>query len=192
MRVLVIQGHPDSQSYIAALAAGYIEQVKEAGHEVRVIDLATAQFDPVLRYGYRERMEPDPFIEKSQEDVLWAEHLSVFFPVWWAAEPSVLKGWFDRVFTPKVTYTYRPGKASPVKLLKGRTASVIVASHAPDFFVKLNPSYPIRRMRRNVLGYCGVKVKENYVFGGIGGPNETPENLEKFKAKVLAAGRKLK
>ena len=52
-------------------------------------------FDPVLRYGYRKRME-DSFILRSQE-LISGQIISFPLSIWWSSMPSLLKGWIDRV-----------------------------------------------------------------------------------------------
>ena len=41
-------------------------------------------------------MPEDPFITLSQNELITCDHLALAFPTWWSAEPSLLKGWFDR------------------------------------------------------------------------------------------------
>ncbi|PID98254.1 MAG: flavin reductase [Actinobacteria bacterium] len=179
-KVLVIHGHPDEKSFTSACAEAYSQSAEKAGHEVRNIDLASARFDPVLRFGYRQRMEEEPFIQQSQEDILWAQHIAVFFPTWWAGEPSVLKGWFDRVLTPGIAYRYIPGKVRPERLLSGRTATLVTSSHAPAWYTRWTPAYPVRRVGHLVLGYCGVRVVERHIYGLVGSTRDTRESRENF------------
>ena len=67
MRILVINGHPDPESYCQAIFQTIVENISPKRHELDVINLNEEDFDPVLRYGYRKRMEEDPFILRSQE-----------------------------------------------------------------------------------------------------------------------------
>ncbi|MGQ2226218.1 NAD(P)H-dependent oxidoreductase [Fructobacillus fructosus] len=53
MKLLIIQGHPDSQSFNHANAVNYYEKAQAAGHEVKMIDLAEEDFNPNLEYGFR-------------------------------------------------------------------------------------------------------------------------------------------
>jgi len=55
----------------------YADGAMAARHEVRTLELGALDFDPVLRFGYRARMAPDPVIEQSQQWVLWAERLAL-------------------------------------------------------------------------------------------------------------------
>ncbi|SPT53499.1 Putative NADPH-quinone reductase (modulator of drug activity B) [Actinomyces bovis] len=187
-RVLVVAGHPDEQSYSHALARAYAVGAKRAGAQVTLLDLAAADFDPVLRYGYRERMADDPFITHSQAELRACNHLALVFPTWWSAEPSLLKGWFDRVLTPGVAYRYRIGKLRPEQLLAGRTATIITTSHGPAAWTRLAPVNSVSRVGRAVLGYCGMRVTQRLVLGGMEGKADTPQRRRAFLARVARAG----
>ena len=105
MKILVINGHPDKESYCQAIFQTIVETIDSNRHELKVINLNEEDFDPVLRYGYRKRMEEDPFILRSQEWIQWADHLIFVYPIWWSSMPSLMKGWIDRVFTPGIAYS---------------------------------------------------------------------------------------
>ena len=105
MNILVINGHPDKESYCQAIFQTIVENIDSKRHELEMINLNEEEFDPVLRYGYRQRMEDDPFILRSQELIQWADHFIFVYPIWWSGMPSLLKGWIDRVFTPGIAYS---------------------------------------------------------------------------------------
>ncbi|WP_225362854.1 NAD(P)H-dependent oxidoreductase [Apilactobacillus micheneri] len=100
MNILVIQGHPDIHSFTHDNAMNYYNVAKQLGHTVNLVDLSKAEFDPVLRYGYRKHMPNEKYIEYVQSLISESDHIAFFFPIWWAAEPSVLKGLLDRTLTP--------------------------------------------------------------------------------------------
>lgn len=102
MKILVINGHPDKESYCQAIFQTIVSNLDTSRHEIITINLNEEDFDPVLRYGYRKRMEEDPFILRSQEWIQWADHLIFVYPIWWSSMPSLMKGWIDRVFTPGI------------------------------------------------------------------------------------------
>ena len=99
MKILVINGHPDMESYCQAIFQTIVSNLDTSRHEIITINLNEEDFDPVLRYGYRKRMEEDSFILRSQEWIQWADHLIFVYPIWWSSMPSLMKGWIDRVFT---------------------------------------------------------------------------------------------
>ena len=78
MNILVINGHPDKESYCQAIFQTIVESIDSKRHELEMINLNEEEFDPVLRYGYRQRMEDDPFILRSQELIQWADHFILF------------------------------------------------------------------------------------------------------------------
>lgn len=56
MKILVINGHPDKESYCQAIFQTIVDNIDSRHHELEVINLNEEDFDPVLRYGYRKRM----------------------------------------------------------------------------------------------------------------------------------------
>ncbi|GAT90428.1 NAD(P)H-dependent oxidoreductase [Apilactobacillus kunkeei] len=181
MKILVIQGHPDAKSFSHGNAMNYVEHAKSLGHEVALVDLSDADFDPVLRYGYRQHMEDESFPKLVQQLVKNADHIAFFFPIWWSAEPSILKGLFDRVFTPKFAYIYHPdGKRE--KLLTGKTASVFTTSHGPAFFYKMFGNV-LFRWKYLLLAYCGIKATHCFDLGNMEDKVDTPERRQKYIEK---------
>lgn len=87
-RVLVILGHPSTDSFCGALMQTYVEAAKSAGHEVRLLRLAALSFDPVLHDGYKQIQPLEPDLLKAQADITWAEHLAFVYPVWWGGIPA--------------------------------------------------------------------------------------------------------
>ena len=186
MKILVIQGSPDSGSYSHELATAYADEARNAGHDVRVIDLAHEQFDPVLRYGYRRHMEDETAPQRYQEDMAWADHIVFSFPIWWWAEPAVLKGFLDRTLTPKFAYRYVDGKPQP--LLVGKTAALIVTSRAPSFVCRIFGG-PISRWKHMVLEFVGIRLTKTLMLGRIEHDEDTPAYRAAFVEKVRAYAR---
>ena len=52
MNILVINGHPDKESYCQAIFQTIVENIDSNRHELEMINLNEEEFDPVLRYGY--------------------------------------------------------------------------------------------------------------------------------------------
>lgn len=117
MRVMVLFAHPVETSFQAALHRATVEALRRAGHEVDDCDLNAEGFDPVLsrqeRLDYHEtdinRRPVDPYVRR----LLAAEGLVLNFPVWNFGFPAILKGYFDRVFLPGVSFKLVDGQVSP-------------------------------------------------------------------------------
>lgn len=128
MRVLVLFAHPVETSFSAALHRVTVEALKASGHEVDDCDLNTEGFDPILsraeRIGYHDltvnRAHAGPYVER----LLAAEGLVLVYPVWNYGYPAILKGFFDRVFLPGVSFTLVDGKLQPALHNIGKLAAV--------------------------------------------------------------------
>jgi len=76
-RMLVILGHPSNDSFCGAVSERYVEAATQAGHEVRLLRLDTLDFDPVLHDGYNQIQLLEPDLINAQNDITWAEHLTL-------------------------------------------------------------------------------------------------------------------
>jgi NAD(P)H dehydrogenase (quinone) len=117
MRVLVLFAHPVETSYGAALHRTVVETLTAAGHQVDDCDLYAEEFAPVLtraeRMGYHDLATNQVPVQAYVERVLAAEALVVVTPVWNFGWPAMLKGFFDRVFLPGVSFKMKDGKVVP-------------------------------------------------------------------------------
>ncbi len=73
-KVLIIQGHPDAESFNFALHEAYKKGAITSGAEVKEIIVRELQFNPNLQFGYRKRTELEPDLLESIEKIKWAEH----------------------------------------------------------------------------------------------------------------------
>ena len=189
MNILVINGHPDKESFVSALFNKYIENLDKNKHKVYILELSSMKFDPVLRFGYRKRMEPDEEIEKSQELIKWANHIVFFYPIWFETVPSLLKGWFERVLTPGVAYNIDGLKLT--RHLKGKTAHLIFTSLGPIILQKLTGNVELKSVKK-VLSFCGLKITKVDRLGSVVGPLKKLNKREIFIEKICKRARDIK
>jgi putative NADPH-quinone reductase len=108
MRVLLLFCHPVEDSYHAALHRTAVAALERAGHAVDDCDLYAEGFCPVLsreeRIGYHDVGRNRAPVAGYVERLLAAEALVLGFPVWNFGLPAMLKGFFDRVFLPGVSF----------------------------------------------------------------------------------------
>lgn len=179
-KILVINGHPNAESFNSALADAYISGAEKAGAEVKVLTIADLDFNPSLQFGYQQRMELEPDLVKAQELILWAEHLVWVHPVWWGGLPAVTKGFIDRVFLPGFAFKYRENSVWWDKLLAGRTARIITTLDQPSWYYRIAFGRPsVNQLKKSTLQFCGIKpVKVMYI-----GPIR--QSKEDFRAKMI-------
>jgi putative NADPH-quinone reductase len=181
-------GHPDPESFCAALSRAYMEGAASKAANVRTIDLSRIAFEPNLKYGYRQRMELEEDLQKAQESIRWADHLVIVYPTWWGTMPAILKGFFDRVFLPGFAYRYRENSALWDKLLTGKTAHLMVTMDTPVWYNRLmywQAGHLV--MKRNILKFCGIKPVRVTEFSPISSSTEQMRAKWLEKAKLLGS-----
>jgi putative NADPH-quinone reductase len=191
MKILLINGHPDKESYNFALAAAYKKGAINSGAEVQEIIIRDLNFNPNLQYGYRKRTELEPDLLDAQQKIKWAEHLVWIYPVWWGSVPAIMKGFLDRVLLPGFAFKKREGSVWWDKLLKGKTARIISTLDQPAWYYKLIYRQPSNyAMKKLVMEFCGVK---NVKMSTIGPIRLSKDSFrEKWLDKVEVLGRKNK
>jgi NAD(P)H dehydrogenase (quinone) len=98
--VLIINGHPNADSFCHALAEAYQKGSASKGNHAALLHLGDLNFSLNLSHGYAHRTELEPDLVMAQEKILWANHIVIIHPVWWGSVPALLKGFFDRVLLP--------------------------------------------------------------------------------------------
>lgn len=157
-KILVIDGHPNADSFNAAITAAYIKAARSAGAEVKQITIRELQFNPNLQYGYRQRMELEPDLLEAWEMIQWAGHLVWIHPVWWGGLPALTKGFIDRLFLPGLAFRYRDNSVWWDKLLTGKTARIITTMDQPGWYYRLVYGRPsINQLKKSTLEFCGVR-----------------------------------
>jgi NAD(P)H dehydrogenase (quinone) len=157
-KILIINGHPDKKSFCFALAESYKKGADSCGSECKLVHLIDLDFNPILTYGYRVVSELEPDLVKIQQDILEANHLVVVYPNWWGTYPALLKGFIDRVFLPNFAFKYQENSPMPAKLLKGKSARIIVTMDTPKWYYWLiNKSPGHNSMKKAILEFSGFK-----------------------------------
>ena len=154
MRVLVLHSHPVEESYGKALFRQTCESLKTAGHEVDACDLYAEGFDPVLsahgRRIYHDYPENMAGLESYVERLRAAQGLVICTPVWNFGFPAMLKGYFDRVWLPGVSFALEDGKLTPTLRHIEKMAAVLTYGGTPlrAFLVGNPPKKIIKRVIR--------------------------------------------
>ncbi|MEO0469488.1 MAG: NAD(P)H-dependent oxidoreductase [Bacteroidota bacterium] len=161
MNILIINGHPGHESF--SEKASQAIQKGAHHHCVKVLALKKLEFDLSLRNGYRgNELEAD--LIKAQSLIQWADHLIWVYPTWWWNMPALLKGFIDRVFVPGFAFQYEEGATFQTRLLKGKTASIILSMDSPAWYNRVvMRNVVLFNMRKGILDFCGIKTKKVFV-----------------------------
>jgi putative NADPH-quinone reductase len=187
-KILVILGHPNSQSFCQALVEQYVFGAQSRQKEVRVLTLNQISFDPVLHGGYNRDQVLEPELIKAQQDILWADHLTFVYPIWWGGIPALLKGFIDRTFLPGFAFKYHQNDPWWDRLLKGRSADLLVTMDTPPWYFRWVSKMPgHNQMKKTILEFCGVKPVKIKDFGAV--RTATPEQKEKWLRQANVMGQ---
>lgn len=170
--ILIVQGHPDTLAphFCHALADAYAQGARDAGHEVRMIQVAALDF-PLLRSQQAwEDGELPPALLNAQQDLLWAGHIVLFFPLWLGDMPALLKAFLEQVMRPGFAFGRESG-SSPFtqKKLKGRSARIVVTMGMPALVYRWYfRAHSVKSLERNVLGFVGIAPVHETLIGMVG------------------------
>jgi putative NADPH-quinone reductase len=185
--ITIIQGHPDPEGkhFGHALAEAYGQGAVAAGHELRRIAVAELDF-PLLRS--KEEWEagtPPPAVRACQEAIAWADHLVIVYPLWLGGMPALLKAFLEQALRPGFAIgKTAPGKMWP-KLLKGKSARVVVTMGMPAFFYRWYfRAHSLKSLERNILAFCGIGPIRTTLIGMVegGGAARHRAWLDKLRA----------
>ena len=193
MRVLVLHAHPVETSFNRAVFNTVVETLTAKGHAVDALNLYDENFDAVLsreeRLIYHDvpgNLTPEikPYVDRLRA----CEKLVFVHPVWNYGYPAILKGYFDRIFLPGVSFVMEggdsPDKGRLVPGMKNIRKVAYVTSYGGDRFRTMIMGDPPRRLAmRWAWATFGTPMPPKYLaFYDMN--NATPERLAAFIDKV--------
>ena len=188
MKILVVYAHPVETSFHAALHRLVVERLRARGHEVDDCDLYAEDFDPRLsraeRLAYHDPRSADERVAPYVRRLLDAEALVLCFPTWNYGFPAILKGFFDRVFLPGVSFEMINGKATPsLRSIRKLTAVTTYGGSRLKAFLVGDPPRRIvtRLLRATIKPGAPVTYLAHYSMN-----LSTPQSRDGFMAKVAA------
>ena len=165
-RILLIQGHPDaSEPHLChALASSYFAGAEESGHAIRQTNVAELDF-PLLRSQKDFESGSVPAsLKPMQDDIIWAEHIVLFFPLWAGDMPALLKGLLEQIYRP--SFTGASASHFAKKLLSGRSARVVVTMGMPALVYRWYfRAHSLKSLERNILGMVGIAPVHETLIG---------------------------
>lgn len=189
MKILLLHAHPVETSYNAELHRLMLERLRSKGHVVDDCDLYAEGFDPRLsrqeRLDYHDLSKNFEHVRPHVERLRSAEALVLSFPVWNYGYPAILKGYFDRVFLPGVSFRMVDGKVETALHNIARVAAVT--------------TYGGTRWRAFLVGDPPRKLVKRLLWGTVkpGAPvtylahydmnRSTPASRRHFMHRVAAA-----
>lgn len=159
-KIVIICGHPDTDSFTGSVLDKYQAAAEEAAHEVVRYNLGELQFDPILHKGYKEIQQLEPDLQHLQDAIRECDHLVIAYPNWWCTMPAILKGLFDRIWLPGFAFNFNKETKKIEKHLKGKTARVFIlsGSHSP-FKTWWQFGDFTNEIQYGILEFAGIKTQ---------------------------------
>lgn len=187
-KILVILGHPNKDTSLSsALAKAYIKGAKESNAEIKYLVLADLDAD-FIKWPGDYSIKPTPQILKAQQNISWADHIVFIYPTWWSSFPALLKGFFDRTFTPGFAYNFK-SNGRVKKLLVGKTAHLITTTGGKPWIYKTvfrHPGHKIISM--GILRFSGFKKIKTTILGPV--KRSTKHKIPQWIKEVEEKGKK--
>ena len=168
-RLLVINGHvdPRPERLCHALCEAYARGGRGAGHEVRRLDVGALDF-PVMRRS-ADFFAPDvpPAIAAAQQDIAWAEHIVIVYPLWLGSQPALFRAFCEQTF--RYGFALAPPGSRQMKgLLRGRSARVVVTMGMPGLAYRaIFGGFGERSLERAILWFSGVRPIRRTLLGTV-------------------------
>lgn len=156
MRVMVVHAHPVETSFNRSLFNAVCETLRAKGDEVDALNLYDDEFQAVM--SRQERLEyhdvpgnltalTKPYVDRLRA----ADKLVFVHPVWNYGYPAILKGFFDRIFLPGVSFVLVGGdgqadKGKLVPAMKNIKKVAYVTTYGGDRFRTWIMGDPPRRL----------------------------------------------
>lgn len=209
MRALIVFCHPEPRSFNGALKDVAVETLERQGHRVEVSDLYAEGFDPVEHprhylHPHPRRPAPDAFSALTEQrhafetgtlpadvgrEIARLERAGLVilqFPLWWHAQPAMLKGWFDRVFVYGGLYSggmrYDRGRFPGKRVI----CSVTTGAPAPTFGRHGRSGHIVALMWpiHYSLYYLGVQVLAPQITYGVQGGGLSYQAEGEFRRRL--------
>lgn len=186
MRVLVLHSHPQDTSFSRALFRETCASLEAGGHEVDGCNLYEEKFDPVLsprdRDIYHDVPENRTLVDSYCERLRAAEGLVIVTPVWNFGFPAMLKGYFDRVWLPGVSFDLENGQLTPT-LRHIRKLGAVMTYGGSRWRAMLVGDPPRKIVKRVIRAQIKVGAPVKYL-AHYDMNNCTPETTRAFIDKV--------
>ncbi len=166
MRILLVFAHPLQTSFLGALHMRVVEMLRQRQHQVDDLDLYADNFNPVMsRQTYIDyldttsnRIQAGSYVDR----LLAAEALLLISPVWHDGFPAILKGFFDCVFLPGVSFNIENDHYSPALINIKRVAAVCSYGAKREWTVTMGD--PQRRfVKRNLGAQIGAAGRSDFI-----------------------------
>jgi putative NADPH-quinone reductase len=167
-KIMIVVGHPQTNTLCEALGRAYKNGAESAGHDVTLFTLAALSFDPILHHGYRKEQELEPDLRRAYNALAACDHLVLVFPLWCGDMPALLKGFIERILQPDLIDHENTENAMNRAIFRDKTARIIITMNMPVSIYRFwYGGYALKLLTRNILNFIGIKPVRHTLFGMV-------------------------
>lgn len=114
MHVFIVYAHPSEDSFTYHAKQQFVKGLIDNGHTYEISDLYKMGFNPLMNEyeylresNYRHDLPLQSDVVAEQEKINKCDAIVFIYPVFWTEAPSILVGWFNRVWTYGFAYGER-------------------------------------------------------------------------------------
>lgn len=171
MNIFVILCNPKQHSLKDEYVKTYIDESKNKGHDVRVVNIYDLDIDYLRANGDDFDYSITEELKQAQENMKWANQLVFVYPVWCLTIPAIMKSFMDRVFAEGVAAEMTA--RGPKPLMKDKTAVIMHSYSMPYFYFKYFYGDLLMKWWKIVLtDWCGPKIIKRFDFDLIDSVSE--------------------
>jgi len=192
---VLVSCHPLKDSLCHHLVERVAAGLKAQGIDHEHLDLYADAFSASLTVAERESYFTDRFDDAEIADRIAqlqrTKTLILIFLTWWFNVPARLKGWFDRVWGPRIAFTHTPDKRTIMPSLTGLEHCLVITTLASRWWIdNLMVRHPVKRFIKGVM-LRGCAPQASYemlsLYDTIGAD---AERVEAFCRRIdMAVGR---
>jgi len=185
--MLIIYANPHKSGFSGFILENLQKKLNQKKISYEVLDLYEMNYQPALikeEHYTSGNYKISDQNKEIQEKITNSNNLVFIYPIWWQNMPAILKGFVDRIFTPRFAFKY-VGKF-PMGLLKGKKAAVFTTAGSPRLIANLLfGDRGIKVMTKDTLGFCGIKAKSFPVGSARELDEKQKEKMKKLVKKAV-------
>lgn len=188
-KIMIVVGHPQTNTFCEALAKSYQDGAQSAGHDVKSFALGALAFDPILHDGYRALQPLEPDLQDAYTALAACDHLVIIFPLWCGDMPALLKGFIERILQPDLITRENTEHAMNWSIFSNKTARIIITMGMPVSIYRFwYGAHALKLLSGNILQFIGIKPVRHTLLGMVG--TSKPEQRRRWLDEAYALGKR--
>lgn len=184
--VIIVSAHPSANSFTHKAVTAIQGEKEDSGHHVQIIDLYQEDVLPYFATEQTDSARHNAALIRYQEQITWADQLFFVYPCWWGDCPSIMRNWFDQVFSKG--FAFADGRRGQDGLLTGKTCYIITTTGNSRLIYVLNGVKGAMRKiwRTTRIEFCGMEMGGFLMLGSMDSKSRDEKNA---LAKVVKLAR---